>query len=91
MAEDGKDKKETKTKAGVGRSWLRAFAWTVFALFAAFAVLVALLPAIATRIDYPELVFDLSTNFTGNASSLISNKTARVINVGRRAECWHTN
>lgn len=78
MAEDGKDKKETKTKAGVGRSWLRAFAWTVFALFAAFAVLVALLPAIATRIDYPELVFDLSTNFTGNASALISNKTARV-------------
>lgn len=57
---------------------LRVVAWFLIVLVAAAAGFVAFLPTIATRIDYPELTFDLSTNFTGNAAALVSNKTARI-------------
>lgn len=55
------------------------------ALLAAVAALVAL-PFAATCVDWPEMTFDLSTNITGNAAGLFSNRTVRVkIGVSRNA------
>ncbi len=74
-------KKETQEGEGKqrgGRVWPRALLCAAAGAVALLAAIVALAPTIATRINYPELVFDLSTNITGKAASLVSNKTARV-------------
>ena len=68
----------------VVRTILRVFAWVVVALVAALVALVAFLPEVASRIDYPDVEIDLSTNFTGRAAALVSNKTARAM---FRVEC----
>lgn len=78
MTEGKEDKKEIKSGKGGKRIWLRVLGWAFVATIAVLAGTVAFLPTIATHIDYPELTFDLSTNITGNASNLISNKTVKV-------------
>jgi len=57
---------------------MRVLACFLVVLVAAVVGIVELLPTIAMRIDYPEITLDLSTNFTGNAAALVSNKTARI-------------
>ena len=71
-----KDKESKPIKPTRKRGvWVKIALLSLAAAAVALVALVFFAPAIVTRIDYPELCFDVSTNLSESAAALFTNKT----------------